>query len=167
MLFFLPHFLLFFNILFFFFIHPFFKFNPQSFSITLYCADICLYICRLNKKKRSTFRTFHVEWSVTELLEWERKWGSMRQNRAVCIVGGVEYENKIKRIRKSEKMFFDEFIFFSFFCVLYVVCLNSHHKYLYIYIYIHICCSQFDLDFSCIEIDIIDMMKKMKKNIHV
>lgn len=38
-----------------------FDFNPQSFSITLYCADICLYICRLNKKKRSTFRTFHVE----------------------------------------------------------------------------------------------------------
>ena len=47
----------------------FFDFNPQSFSITLYCADICLYICRLNKKKRSTFRTFHVEWSVTELRE--------------------------------------------------------------------------------------------------
>ena len=107
----------------------FFEFNPQSFSITLYCADICLYICRLNKKKRSTFRTFHVEWSVTELRE--RK--SMEMWKEKRRLGGlVENENKIKRI-KNKKI--RENVFRWIFCA--VIC-STHTISIYTYTYVYI-----------------------------
>jgi len=81
--------------------------------------------------------------------------------------GLVENENKIKRI-KNKKIRENVFRWIFLCCYMF----NSHPKYIFVYVCIylqHICCSQFDLDFSCIEIDIIDMMKKntAKKRVNI